>query len=70
MKVIKPGKYSKICTCFRCEAELQYDEKDVIVVDFKNHTAIMVDRYIVCPECGAIIYLDQSLRVERIQYEL
>ena len=55
MKILKHGKVNRVITCL-CGCEFQYDQND-IQYDIHFSTAANGTAYVICPDCGARIFL-------------
>jgi DNA-directed RNA polymerase subunit RPC12/RpoP len=60
MKVIKHGNVNKIKVCGSCQCEFEYDNNDIQMEAQLYSTIAVSYRYVICPDCGAKIYIDQE----------
>ena len=61
MKVIKHGTVNRIKVCGNCQCEFEYDNNDIQIEIPLSSTAAVSYRYVLCPDCGAKIYIDQQV---------
>lgn len=63
MKVLKHGKVNRVVTC-NCGCEFEFDMGDIqSVYDISSSTAMssFPKKYVICPDCGAKIYIISPL---------
>lgn len=60
MKIIKHGTVNRVNVCGNCQCEFEYDNNDIRVETPLYSTAVESYRYVLCPDCGAKIYIDQQ----------
>lgn len=68
MKIIKHGKVNRVITC-NCGCEFEYDQND-IQYGF-NNTSItncyLNNAYVICPDCGAKIFIQSPVQTYEIK---
>lgn len=58
MKIIKHGNLNNIIICTNCQCEFEYNNSDIKVeLSEYTTTSAICDRFVLCPECGAKIYI-------------
>jgi DNA-directed RNA polymerase subunit RPC12/RpoP len=62
IKVLKHGDITKKVKCAHCGALLSYEDKDVEIrkTDFDYSRAMVITRYITCPDCDMEIVLSST----------
>lgn len=68
MRILKHGKVNRVITCI-CGCEFEYDPND-IQYDIRygfNDISTAGTAYVICPECGAKIFLQLPIQSQKIE---
>ena len=56
MKILKHGTVNKVVVC-GCGCEFEYDTDDIHHEQSYSLTTATTPAYVICPDCGAVIFL-------------
>ena len=68
MKIIKHGKANRVITC-NCGCEFEYEEGDIQcdICTIVSSTVGHKTYYLICPDCGAKIFIQSPVQTYQIQ---